>query len=157
MNEIRIVVGASFLKRFLAHVIDNTPGAIVIILGWAQGVEYMDTAILFLSWPYFALMESSSYQGTIGKRLLRMKVTDMGGNRIGFGRATGRYFGKCLSSLLFCLGFVIALFTKKNQALHDLMAKTLVLDDGFLNMIKSSQQRGRGYGSPEADSPSPHR
>ena len=60
-----------------------------------------------LSWLYFALMESSRWQATLGKKVLNLKVTDEAGERIGFKRATVRYFSKFLSRLLFCLGFVI--------------------------------------------------
>src|ERR1051326_7684273 len=59
-------------------------------------------------WLYEALLTSSSWQGTVGKRVLRLKVTDEAGNRIGFGRSTGRFFAKLLSYLLFYIGFIIA-------------------------------------------------
>jgi uncharacterized RDD family membrane protein YckC len=72
-------------------------------------------------------MESGSMQGTLGKKLLGIKVTDMEGGRIGFGRATGRYFGKILSGMIFMVGFLMAAFTEKKQALHDMLAGTLVV------------------------------
>lgn len=78
-------------------------------------------------WLYFALMESSSKQGTLGKMALGIRVTDVDGRRIGFGKATGRYFGKYLSALILFVGFLMAAWTQKKQALHDLMANTLVL------------------------------
>jgi uncharacterized RDD family membrane protein YckC len=78
-------------------------------------------------WLYHALMESSSWQGTVGKRVLGIRVTDLDGNRINFGRATGRYFGKIISSLICAVGFIMVLFTERKQGLHDMMASTLVL------------------------------
>ena len=78
-------------------------------------------------WLYNALMESSSWQGTVGKRVLGIRVTDLDGNRINFGRATGRYFGKIISSLICAVGFIMVLFTERKQGLHDMMASTLVL------------------------------
>jgi uncharacterized RDD family membrane protein YckC len=54
-------------------------------------------------------------------------VTDLEGRRIGFGRATGRYFAKILSSLTLFIGYLMAGFTEKKQALHDMIAGTLVL------------------------------
>ena len=78
-------------------------------------------------WLYNALMESSSWQGTVGKRVLGIRVTDLDGNRIGFGRATGRYFGKIISSMICAVGFIMVLFTERKQGLHDMMASTLVL------------------------------
>jgi uncharacterized RDD family membrane protein YckC len=53
-------------------------------------------------------------------------VTDQYGARIAFGKATGRYFGKIVSALILFVGYVMAAFTPRRQALHDLMAGTLV-------------------------------
>jgi uncharacterized RDD family membrane protein YckC len=78
-------------------------------------------------WLYEALLTSSSWQGTIGKKLLRLKVTDEAGNRIGFGRATGRFFAKWLSSLMLYIGFFMIGFTDRKRGLHDMLAGTLVM------------------------------
>jgi uncharacterized RDD family membrane protein YckC len=78
-------------------------------------------------WLYDALLTSSSWQGTIGKRVLRLKVTDEAGNRIGFGRATGRFFGKILSALILYIGFFMIGFTDHKRGLHDILAGTLVM------------------------------
>lgn len=78
------------------------------------------------TWLYFALMESSKYQGTLGKIVMGIIVSDENGNRITFGRATGRYFAKIISGLTFYIGYIIAGFTDKKQALHDIIANTLV-------------------------------
>ena len=83
---------------------------------------------LAFAWLYFALMESSVYQGTIGKMFLGIKVTDLNGNRIGFGRATGRHFGRLLSVLLIFIGYIMVAFTQKKQGLHDIMAGCLVVN-----------------------------
>lgn len=84
---------------------------------------------IILQWLYFALMESSKKQATLGKMALGIKVTDLQGNRISFGRATGRYFGKILSGLILNIGYIMAAFTEKKQALHDMMANCLVIID----------------------------
>jgi uncharacterized RDD family membrane protein YckC len=81
---------------------------------------------LLVVFPYFALMESSRWQGTLGKLVMQIKVTDLNGERISFGRATGRYFLKVVSSVLFMLGYVIA-FSDQRQTWHDYLSKTLVL------------------------------
>lgn len=78
-------------------------------------------------WLYEALLTSSSWQGTIGKKVLRLKVVDEAGNRIGFGRATGRFFAKILSSMFFCIGFIMIAFTERKTGLHDMLAGTRVL------------------------------
>lgn len=82
--------------------------------------------LLFGSWLYSALMESSSYQATVGKMILGMKVTDLTGNRISFERATGRHFAKFLSAVIFGIGFLMVAFTERKQGLHDILAETLV-------------------------------
>jgi uncharacterized RDD family membrane protein YckC len=81
---------------------------------------------MFLGWPYFALMESNRWQATLGKRALDLKVTDLNGDRISFGRATARYFAKAMSAMLFMLGYLIS-FGDKRQTLHDCLVRTLVL------------------------------
>jgi uncharacterized RDD family membrane protein YckC len=80
-----------------------------------------------ISWLYYALMESSAKQATLGKMAIGIVVTDLDGHRISFGRATGRYFGKILSGLILGIGFLMAAFTEKKQALHDILASTLVV------------------------------
>ena len=82
---------------------------------------------LMLSWIYYASMESSTWQATLGKKILGLKVTDLAGNRISFGRASGRFFGKILSGMILGIGFLMAGFTARKQALHDMLAGCLVL------------------------------
>lgn len=84
-----------------------------------------NVAIVFVGWLYFAMLESSANQATLGKRLLGIVVTDEQGQRISFVRATGRYFAKVLSSIML-VGFIMAAFMPKKQALHDLIAGTSV-------------------------------
>jgi uncharacterized RDD family membrane protein YckC len=79
-----------------------------------------------LKWLYYALLESSSWQATLGKMALGLQVTDLEGRRISFGRASGRFFGKIISAMILYVGFMMAGFTEKRQALHDMMAGTLV-------------------------------
>jgi uncharacterized RDD family membrane protein YckC len=78
------------------------------------------------NWLYEALMESSSYQATLGKMIFGMKVTDLYGNRISFGRATGRHFAKLISLITLCIGFIMVGLTERKQGLHDMIAGTLV-------------------------------
>jgi uncharacterized RDD family membrane protein YckC len=80
-----------------------------------------------LNWLYYALFESSAWQGTLGKKALGLEVTDLEGRRISFGRATGRFFAKIISALILWIGFIMAGFTEKKQALHDMIAGTLVI------------------------------
>jgi uncharacterized RDD family membrane protein YckC len=84
-------------------------------------------AVAVAGWLYFALMESSTRGATLGKMALGLRVVDMNGIQIGFGRATGRYFGKLLSGAIFFIGYIMAGFTQQKQALHDIMAGCLVV------------------------------
>ena len=93
-------------------------------------LSFIGFIIAFIvQWLYFAIMESSSKQATLGKMAIGIKVTDLDGNRISFGRATGRYFAKILSAMIFYIGFFMAGWTKEKQALHDMIAGTLVVKD----------------------------
>jgi len=83
-----------------------------------------------LGWLYFALMESSTWQATVGKRLFGLRVTTVEGKPLSFARATGRHFAKYISAAIWMLGFIMAAFTRRKQALHDIMAGTLVLRRG---------------------------
>ena len=80
-----------------------------------------------LHWLYYSLLESSAWQGTLGKKALGLEVTDLVGNRISFGRATGRFFAKIISSIILFIGYIMAGFTEKKQALHDILAGALVI------------------------------
>jgi uncharacterized RDD family membrane protein YckC len=82
---------------------------------------------LLVHWLYFTLMESSPRQATLGKMVVGIIVTTCDGRRISFLRANGRYFGKLLSALIFGIGFLMAGFTRKKQALHDMLADSLVI------------------------------
>ena len=83
-------------------------------------------ASLVINWLYFAIMESSKLQATVGKLAVGVVVTDLRGERLTFARATGRYFAKILSSLILCIGYIMVAFTECKQGLHDIVASTLV-------------------------------
>jgi uncharacterized RDD family membrane protein YckC len=82
---------------------------------------------VLVPWLYYALCECSAWQATPGKLALGLRVTDECGRRIGFGRATGRFFGKLLSGLVLDIGYLLAGWTERKQALHDLMAGCCVV------------------------------
>ena len=78
-------------------------------------------------WLYYAFFEASVWQATPGKRMLKLYVTDLNGRPITFARATMRHFAKMISGLTFLVGYFLAGFTEKKQALHDMLARCLVL------------------------------
>ncbi len=95
-------------------------------VAWNSALAGMTIGML-ASIVYHAGMESSRLQATVGKLLLSVKVTDLQGRRISFLRALGRFAGKFVSGSILCIGFIMAAFTAKRQALHDLIAGTLVM------------------------------
>jgi uncharacterized RDD family membrane protein YckC len=79
-------------------------------------------------WLYYAYFESSSWQATPGKKALNLYVTDLNGNPVSFGRASGRFFAKIITGLIpLGIGYILAGITEKKQALHDMIASCLVL------------------------------
>jgi uncharacterized RDD family membrane protein YckC len=136
---------AGFWRRFAAYLIDSMVIAfaltnfasllsrqLVVSITNAQTLNtYLATAIgimsFLLTWAYYSGMESSPLQATIGKLVVGIYVTDLQGQRISFGRATGRVFGKIISGAILLIGYLMAGFTEKKQALHDMMARCLVL------------------------------
>ncbi|MDD3893389.1 MAG: RDD family protein, partial [Bacteroidales bacterium] len=81
-------------------------------------------------WIYYASFHSSKWQASIGKRAMGLKVVDKYGNRISFGRATGRYFSMLLSTILLFIGYMMIGWNSHKQGLHDLIAKTYVIRSG---------------------------
>lgn len=87
----------------------------------------VNIALLIASWLYFTLLEASPWQATVGKLALGIKVTNFESGRIGWGRANARYFAKILSGAILGIGFLMAGWTARKQALHDMIAATLVV------------------------------
>jgi len=133
---------AGFWKRFGAAIIDGVLLMVVsFMIGAFLGLLYSLTTgtsvgagVLgniiggLVSWLYYAIMESSSTQGTLGKMALGIQVTDLSGNPISFARATGRHFGKFISMLIVFVGYLMVAFTAKKQGLHDMLAGCLVVN-----------------------------
>lgn len=119
---------ASLWKRLLAAIIDLhicIALAVVLYIGlelkplFTLDLEKRNGEILaflhIVFWIYFAIMESSNLQATFGKMILKLKVTNMDGNRISFWKASVRYWGK----VLIPFAWVTIFFTKKKQWFHD--------------------------------------
>ncbi|MDP9126889.1 MAG: RDD family protein [Pseudomonadota bacterium] len=137
---------ASFSARALAFSIDQFILLLIVVvltvplfvlLGLGTMIAWPFVTIFFLpptlpittivAWLYFALQESSRHRGTFGKRMCGLTVTNGRGDRILFPQATIRFFGKFLSSAIMLLGFLMAAFTERHQALHDIIADTIVI------------------------------
>ncbi len=130
----RDFIYAGFWLRVVASIIDSIIVNVVISIVSAVvanaedgGLAVSGSLSLFGNWLYSALLEAGPWQATVGKKVLGLIVVDDRGNPISFGRATGRYFGKIVSALILLIGFFMAAFTARKQALHDMMAGTLVV------------------------------
>lgn len=144
-----VYVFAGFWRRFFAFLIDAvilniaigavsggagipSPYAALVNMSPEQMSLMMPEMMQFqgagiiITWLYFALLESSPVQATVGKMALGMAVTGYDAQRIGFGQATGRYFAKFVSAFLLGIGFLMVAFTARKQGLHDMIAGTLV-------------------------------
>ena len=88
----------------------------------------INLASIVAGWLYEAMQTSGPHMATIGKRALGIRVTDLNGQRISFGRATGRHFAKILSFCMCLIGYIMAAFTERKQALHDMIASTIVVE-----------------------------
>jgi uncharacterized RDD family membrane protein YckC len=142
---------AGFWQRFLAVVIDYIimyiPGLIInsalgvnaamtdligtedpeVMMNFLTGT-FMVAALLSIvvNVAYYAYFESSEKQATFGKQALGLVVTNLNGERISFLNAVGRYFARVISAFTLAIGYLIQPFTEKKQALHDMIAGTLV-------------------------------
>jgi uncharacterized RDD family membrane protein YckC len=83
--------------------------------------------VLVGEWLYFAILESSSWQATLGKKTLGLAVVNADGTRLTFGRACVRYVAKIVSGITLCIGYMMAGWTSQKRALHDMIAETLVV------------------------------
>lgn len=132
---------AGFWRRFFAYFIDVIIinvlcyifGALIGIL-FLQNTKitpeielYANVLSLFIVWWYYAISESSEWQATLGKRAIGIIVTGANGEKISFGKATVRHFGKLLSVLLLLIGVIMIGITEKKQGLHDKIAQCLVV------------------------------
>ena len=143
MNEIKKSYGG-FWKGVIAYLIDAFIIAFPVTMVFCtvitevlktENVEVTSITVsmpqvimLVASWVYFAGLESSAWQATVGKKMLGMQVTDTSDERINFIKATIRYLAKFLSSFFLMIGFIMVAFTAKKQGLHDFIAGTVVLN-----------------------------
>jgi uncharacterized RDD family membrane protein YckC/Tfp pilus assembly major pilin PilA len=164
---------AGFWRRVAAWAVDMlivgmVHGVLVLSLGtwlmvpWAMlggvhgaaAAKFFDAALqpigIVIVWLYFALCEASAWQATPGKLALGLQVTGEWGQRIGFARATGRTFGKYISALIMGVGFLMAGWTARKQALHDLMAGCCVVRKSGLAAWRSDASTDSGDTAPAA-------
>jgi uncharacterized RDD family membrane protein YckC len=154
------VVYAGFWKRYASYFLDSVVVSVVNIpislifngIGAVSGNESVALVMsllamvagLALGVAYYAGFHASAGGATLGKMAVGIKVVRGNGERLTLGRGIGRYFGFLLSSLTLMIGFIMAAFTERKQALHDMMCDTLVVDKWAFTEHPELQQRGLG-------------
>jgi uncharacterized RDD family membrane protein YckC len=103
---------------------DQAAGMMASIMAMMGGYWILSLTIQVL---YSTFMESSKFQATLGKLALGLKVTDLQGNKLDFTKALVRNLCKLISNFTLFIGYIMAGFTEKKQALHDMIASTLVV------------------------------
>ena len=130
---------AGFRKRFIAIMFDT-----IILISFLLGVQALGLNgrffEAFICWVYFAGLESSPMQGTLGKFLIGIKVTDLEGNRINLRVAIVRLIGKQISFLLFFIGYFMVPFNPKKQGLHDIISGCLVVTKHYISDTQTNSQ-----------------
>ena len=120
------MVSLMFMGAFIGGFVGGIYGALT---GTAAGSHILGRAVgILLGWLYYAIMESSQKQATLGKMAVGIKVIDKSGEAVSFARATARHFAKILSAMSLGLGYIAVAFTKKKQGFHDMIAGCLVVN-----------------------------
>jgi uncharacterized RDD family membrane protein YckC len=142
---------AGFWRRFSAWIVDlvlitiaTVPVAIGLIwimealhgdlrmkLGHARYLAGLGAVFSWVigGWLYNAQMLSSDRQATYGKRFLGLRVITGRGRKVSYAQASARHFAEFLSAFIGFFGFIVAAFTRRRQALHDIVADTVVVQD----------------------------
>ncbi len=138
------VVYASFGDRLVARLID----ALILILP-SIFIPFI------LPWLYYAAMEGSERGATIGKRAMGIRVVSEDGQSIGFGTATGRFFGNLLNLFTMFIGYLLMFFNARNQCLHDMITSTVVIKDSpaeHRQQVPQSSPKKRSWTAKSSDS-----
>ncbi len=123
-----LVAWLGFGYTFGLHLGRDAFGHRTVIGGPSARAQALIQLVSYLpGWLYNALLQSGPRQATLGQRAVGIKVTDVDGNRIGFARATGRYFATLISTYTLLIGYLMMLWTRRKQCLHDKIADTLVV------------------------------
>jgi len=136
---------AGFWLRVVAFIVDY---ALLLIVGGAmmmgaadvggtelaEPVYWLWVLITFLYWP---VLESTSLRATIGKAMVGLVVADVDGGGLPFVRSLLRNLAKIISAIPFFIGFLLAAFTTRKQALHDLITKAVVLRTGASSFLRA--------------------
>jgi uncharacterized RDD family membrane protein YckC len=122
ISVIYTFIQAPFLRNQPKSELENLMLNTTIIITTISVIVFFIFACL-----YFAKMESSKKQGSLGKMAVGIKVTDLAGQNISFKNAFKRRLYVIVNNLTIGVGIIMIAFNKKSQALHDIWATTLVV------------------------------
>ncbi len=116
---------------FLIWLMESLHKGLAMKLGHARYLAGLGAVFSWVigDWLYNAQMQSGPRQATYGKRCLKLRVTNSRGRKMSFAQASARHFSKFLSAFIGFVGFIMAAFTRRRQALHDMVADTIVVQD----------------------------
>ena len=119
--------GWRMLLMMIRHEEVRTMDGVLVTAAFpGQVATFLLVTVIVIPWLYFAILESSKNQATLGKRAARAIVTDLHGNQITFARASLRHFSKFISILTCCAGIFAIAYTRHSQGFHDIIAACLV-------------------------------
>ncbi len=121
------VVGVNFANKVASGEDMGEGDAIAMVMAAVAAASAVALLVIVLQILYYSLMEASKYQGTVGKIALGLIVTDTNGAKLDFTKALVRNLCKIISGIILGIGYIMAGFTDKKQALHDMIASTLVV------------------------------
>lgn len=146
-----------FWRRFLAYLVDSVVVVTLLFLAipvaamlGESGALFFTLACFLVPLAYWSLMQASARQATLGKALLGMKVASAGGERLSIGRSLGRELAKIISGIPLMIGYLLAAFTGRKQALHDIVASTVVLREGPSHTVVALLLGVFGWAAPVA-------
>ena len=127
---------AGFIRRAAAATLDSLILSVIQLIvdvalaigGFPKPLISLVNLVLLLF--YYVYMESSSWQATLGKRIVGIKVTDLQGQRISFWRSLGRRLAMIfINPFTLGIGYLMCIWTEKRQCLHDMIAGCLVVTE----------------------------
>jgi uncharacterized RDD family membrane protein YckC len=129
ITPILAVMGLGIASQAQGNDLENLSDAeaIGLVGTMMAGIGTTLIVVWSISLLYFAILESSKSQASVGKMALGIKVTDVNGDRLNFGKALLRSVGKVISGMIMYIGYIMAAFTEKKQGLHDMIANTIVV------------------------------
>lgn len=156
-----VIIHAKFGRRLLAGIIDFFvllfPFCIALYVSAILKLANINMTIFviilcsIIAISYYSILESSSWQATIGKKILKLRVTNLKYEKLSTAHAITRSLAKGISPLIaFCFmqGVIfLLLFTVNNSSFLDVMFRviffisfSIILFDFLLILFTKNKQ-----------------